>query len=115
MLEITTVKKQAQLVKIDGFEYEVRRPGAGESYALSQAQRHLSKLEDKIEAGTATEEEKQKHANLADKTLKICVTLFNSKGNEEAQDNLDMLEADVLMNVIEQVFNSMKEADGAVS
>lgn len=115
MLEITTVKKQNQLVKIDGFEYEVRNPGAGESYALTQAQRYITKLEDKIKADTATEEEKEKHSALIEKALKICVTLFDAKGNEEAQDSLDRLDAEILFNVIEQVFNSMKEADGATS
>lgn len=115
MLEITTVKKKAELVKIDGFEYEVRNPGAGESLALTQAQRYISKLADKIEADTATEEEKEKHTKLIEKALKICVTLFDAKGNDEAQDHLERLDVEILFNVIEQVFNSMKEPDGSSS
>jgi hypothetical protein len=117
MLEITTNHKEKQLVKVDGFEYFVRQPGAGESLAMSQAQRYLSKLEVKIADKTATEEEKEKHTKLVEKTLKICTTLLTPKdeSSDDAQDHLDQLDPEVLFNVIEQVFNSMKEPDGSSS
>jgi hypothetical protein len=117
MLEIKTDQEQKQLVKVDGFEYFVRQPGAGESLAMSQAQRYLSKLEAKIADKTATDEEKEKHSSLVEKTLKICVTLLEPKykDDENAQDHLDRLNPEVLFGVIEKVFNSMKEADGTSS
>ena len=111
MLEITTAKQPQQQVKVDGFVYTVRKPGAGESYFLSQAQRNVQKLKAKIDAETATDDDKQQYEKLATKALKVATTLFDAQGNDEAQDHFDRLEAEVLFKVIEQVFNELDESE----
>lgn len=107
MLEISTAKKPVNKVKIDGFVYSVRKPGAGESYFLSQAKRNIDKLEKRIKSKTATPEEEEQFEKLSMKALKLCVTLFDALGDEDAQDHLDRLEADVLFGIIEQVYSEL--------
>ena len=111
MLEITTAKQPDVKVKVDGFVYSVRKPGAGESYFISQAQRNITKLSKSVDNGTASDEEKQQFESITNKALKVCVTLFNALGNEEAQDYLDTLEAEVLFKVIEQVYSELNEQE----
>lgn len=114
MLEITTTKKPAEKVKMDGFVYAVRKPGAGESYFLSQAQRNIKKLSKKAEDNTATEDDTEQLEKLSTKALKVCVTLFDALGNEEAQDYLDRLEPEVLFEVIGQVYSKLDESEQEV-
>lgn len=109
MLEITTTGKAINKVKINEFIYSVRKPGAGESYFLSQAQRNIKKLGKRVDEKKATDEEKEQFEKLTTKALKICITLFDSLGVEEAQDHLDRLEAETLFEVIEQVYSKLDE------
>lgn len=113
MLEITTAKKPQNKVKVDGFVYSVRKPGAGESYFLSQAKRNIKKLGDRVEKKTATEQEQEQFEKLSTKALKVCTTLFDALGDEAAQDYLDRLEADTLFEVIEQVYSELNDAEQA--
>lgn len=102
MLEISTDKtKQKKQVKVDGFMYEVRKPGAGESLDFSRFGRQLSKIESK---SNLTEEEEKKYAEMAEKILTICLDLFDPLDNADAKKYIRTLAPEILMETIGQVF-----------
>lgn len=106
MLQITTKKQENQKVKIDDFVYEVRKPGAGESYFLSQAKRRLDTLEKIVKK---SDEEQAEQEQLTTKFLGVCISFFITE-DEAAKSHLDTLGVEVLFeDVIAPVFEAMNE------
>lgn len=100
--EITTNQdKNKKKVKVDGFMYIVRRPGAGESMDMRRFGRKITALEKKDKT---TDKEQEQYEELAEKVLVICISLFDADGNDKAESYLKTLAPETLMEVIGQVF-----------
>lgn len=104
MLSINT-KQNTKLVEIDGFAYRVRRPGAGEALTMQKSGRtiaYLSKLDNRTDAQSEQLQE------LGIKVLSISLALFKSE-DPKATDYIQTLGVEILIDVIDQVFNDAPE------
>ena len=102
MFEITTDKqKRNKKVKIDGYTYDVRKAGAGDSLTMQQAGREITKLG---KLTNPSEQDSERIEKLTIKTLQICLGLFDSLGDKEAEQHLNSLDVETLMEVIQQIF-----------
>jgi hypothetical protein len=103
MLNITT-KQNQKTVEVDGFSYKVRRPGAGESLTLQKSGRDLTKLSKLAEP---TEAQETKMESMTIELLEICLGLFTGT-DEKAQKYIQTLDVEVLLDVINQVFDEQE-------
>lgn len=99
MLSINT-KQNSKPVEIDGVRYNVRKPGAGESLTMQKLGRELAKQDGK----KLSEAEQLDIENKTARILDICLGLFDSKTKKD-REYLQTLEAEILMDIINQVFN----------
>ena len=105
MLEITTDKsKRTKKCLIDGYTYAVRKPGAGESLSMQLDGREITKLSKKKEL---SQDEEVTMELLTSKTLRLCLGLFDSLGNKDAEDYINSLDVETLLEVISQIFNEI--------
>lgn len=100
-VQITTRKRQVKKVQIDGFDFLVRRPGAGEALTYRQLGREITKLEAKAKL---TPSEQEAYEELRARSMAISLNLFDSLGNAEAKEYIDTLEITVLLETITQIF-----------
>lgn len=100
MLSINTTKN-TKLVEIDGFAYQVRKPGAGEALTMQKIGRDVSKL------GQLESLDSNQIAQFGEQTievLRICLSLFKSD-DPKAVAHIQSLDVEVLLDVINQVFD----------
>lgn len=109
MFELTTDKnKRSKKVKIDGFTYSVRKAGAGESLSMQRAGREITKLS---RLASPTDDDNERMEKLTVSTLSICLDLFDAGGDTKAEEHLNSLDVETLMEVIGQIF---EEDDGTI-
>lgn len=109
MLSINT-KQNTKLVEVDGYGFTVRKPGAGESLTMQKARREISNMGD-VEG--MSDSQKQQFEDLYLEVLDICLSLFSSD-DPKAVKHIQTLDAEILLDVIAQVFNTEAQTDAAV-
>lgn len=103
-MQITTNReKNRKLIDLDGFDYKIRRPGAGESMDLMDFGKEVEQLEKRKD--DLTPEETQQFEEKSMKMLKIVLSLFDDLGNGNAKVHLRAIDPEELMNVIKEVFD----------
>jgi len=109
MLEINTGQlRNSKKVLIDGHEYSVRRPGAGEMLAIDQLNREATKLSAKKEVPTAAEEQRAK--DIANKLYDMTVKWFDDGGDgTKSRELLYSLDNEALAKMFTMIFNGEPE------
>lgn len=108
MYEIRTDKYQKEKkILMDGKEWIMRLPGAGDELALAQAQRRVKLLDKKIEDGTATEVDYDLYDKLENRTVEMFTKVFidGSKDNEGVRKWL----YDTPLVIIYEIFEDIKK------
>lgn len=113
MLEIKTKSKNKK-VEIDGYGFEVRKPGAGEALIMQKSGREITAFEKLKKSNKMTEKNLLEEADLTVKLLEICMSLFNPL-SKEAETYLQTLDVEVLMDVVDQVFEDKSEPEAKAS
>lgn len=103
MLTINT-KQNTKLVQIDGFAYQVRKPGAGEALKMQIIGREITKLG---QLDTLNENQIAQFGEQTIEVLGICLSLFKSD-DPKATTYIQTLDVEVLLDVINQVFNAVE-------
>ena len=104
-IKINTGKYNKQgKVDVDGKIWTVKLPGAGTEMRLSQAQRRLTMLDQKVENKTATEEDLDSYELVVYETFK---SMFkdNTKNNSEVSKWVE----ETPLAIMVQVFEDLKE------
>jgi hypothetical protein len=106
MLQIKTNQLKARKkVLIDDHEYTVRRLGAGEELALSQAYREMKKLEKKAKAEKSTDADDDKALELANKVFNVLAGTFDDGGDgRKSRELVSSLSNDELKEVYDTIF-----------
>lgn len=116
MYEINTSKFiKVKKVLIDGKEWEIRPSGAGEELALSQAQRRLTFIENRIKKGVATSEELEQADALEVKMMTIFKGLFKdgTDDNSEVRAWIDSTPLSMIYAVLEEIKKQSEANDEA--
>lgn len=107
-IKISTGKyRKAGKVNIDGHLWTVKLPGAATEMKMMQAQRRLTLLETKVQAGTATEEDLDKY----DEYESTVYNIFKNMFTDDTQDNSSVKQwvDETPLAIIVQVFEDIKE------
>lgn len=101
-------------VVIDGNDWKVTLPGAGEELRMSQAQRRIKLLDKKIEDGSATEADYDLYDKLEADMLQRFVDMFNdgSKDNKTVKDWVNNTPFAIIAASFEEV-KKQSEENGA--
>jgi|VirMetMinimDraft_7_1064189.scaffolds.fasta_scaffold06105_4 ASC-1-like (ASCH) protein len=107
-IKINTGKYNKQgKVDVDGKIWTVKLPGAGTEMRLSQAQRRLTMLDQKVENKTATEEDLDKYDSYELVVYETFKSMFkdNTKNNSEVSKWVE----ETPLAIMVQVFEDLKE------
>jgi ASC-1-like (ASCH) protein len=107
-IKINTGKYNKQgKVDVDGKIWTVKLPGAGTEMRLSQAQRRLTMLDQKVENKTATEEDLDKYDSYELVVYETFKNMFkdNTKNNSEVSKWVE----ETPLAIMVQVFEDLKE------
>ncbi len=107
-IKINTGKYNKQgKVDVDGKIWSVKLPGAGTEMRLSQAQRRLTMLDQKVENKTATEEDLDKYDSYELVVYETFKSMFkdNTKNNSEVSKWVE----ETPLAIMVQVFEDLKE------
>lgn len=87
MYEIKTSNYiKSKKILVDGKEWELRPPGAGDELALNQGKRRAERLEQKIKDGTATDEDYDTY----DRIENNMYTIFGRMFKDQTPDNSEV-------------------------
>jgi hypothetical protein len=116
MYEIKTgnyLKKRK--INIDGNEWTMIAPGAGDELALSQADRRLKIINKKVEADTATMEDIDAAEALEARTFSIFEKMFNdgTPENQSVKDWIAETPLAVIYMIVEEIKKQSEEKDAA--
>jgi ASC-1-like (ASCH) protein len=107
-IKINTGKYNKQgKVDVDGKIWSIKLPGAGTEMRLSQAQRRLTMLDQKVENKTATEEDLDKYDSYELVVYETFKSMFkdNTKNNSEVSKWVE----ETPLAIMVQVFEDLKE------
>lgn len=101
-------------VDIDGKIWAVKLPGAGTELKLSQAQRRLTVLQQKVESGKATEEDLDRYDAYEQTIYDVFFNMFtdNTKDNSEVKAWINETPMAIIMMAFEDIKNSANGEDG---
>lgn len=105
MLEINTGQlRNTKKVLIDGHEYSVRRPGAGEMLAIDQLNREATTLSKKKGKSTPADEARAKE--IANKLYDMTIKWFDDGGDgSKSRELLYSLDNEALATMFQMIFN----------
>lgn len=113
-VKISTNKYTKQgKVDIDGKIWSVKLPGAGTELKMSQAQRRLSVLERKVEAGEATEEDLDRYDAYEKTIYDVFFNMFkdDTKDNSEVKAWINETPMAIIMMAFEDIKNQANGDD----
>lgn len=111
MLEIKTDKYiKVKKILVDGNEWTMKVPGAGDELAMSQATRRIKQLDAKIEAKTATDADYDKYDQLENDILERFTNMFQD-GTPENNQVKAWLSATPMVVVQMAIEDIKKQAD----
>lgn len=101
----TTDYAKPKPVLIDGMDWTIRMPGAGDEMALGQIQRRQEFLQKKIEAGTATEQDLDLYDSLEERAFNMFAKVFSdgSKDNASVNEWIKATPMAVIYKVLEEI------------
>ena len=102
-------------INIDGNEWTMIAPGAGDELALSQADRRLKIINKRVEADTATLEDVDQAEALEARTFGIFEKMFNdgTPGNQSVKDWIAQTPLAVIYMVVEDIKKQSEAKDAA--
>lgn len=106
MYEIKTSNYiKSKKILVDGEEWTMHPPGAGDELALSQGKRRAERLEKKIQDGTATDEDYDTYDRIENNMYNIFRKMFKDSTPENSQVNkwLDTTPMVVVMAILEDI------------
>lgn len=106
MYEIKTSNYiKTQKILVDGKEWEMHPPGAGDELALAQGKRRAERLESKIKAGSATDEDYDTYDRIENNMYNIFRKMFKDKteDNSEVNNWLNTTPMVVIMAILEDI------------
>jgi hypothetical protein len=119
MYEIKTSNYiKSSKILVDGKEWTMTPPGAGDELALNQAKRRAELLEKKVQNGTATEEDYDTYDKLENRMYSVFQKIFSdgTPDNSAVTAWLDSLPMVVIMAILEDIqkqATDKKEASNA--
>lgn len=107
MLEIKTNQFATRKpVNIDGHEYIVRKPGAGEQLILQQKMRRVKELDRLQKANSLSEEQEVELENLGADMLDLTASLFDDGGDgSKSKELVRSLSDEEVTLLLTKVFN----------
>jgi hypothetical protein len=118
MYEIKTSNYvSSKKILIDGQEWTMTAPGAGDELALGQAKRRSEMIQKKIESGTAVEEDYDLYEKLEDRMFKIFIKLFRDSTPDNSQVTawVNSTPLGVIYAIMEDIKKQAEEKDAQVS
>lgn len=118
MYEIKTSNYiKTQKILVDGNEWEMHPPGAGDELALAQGKRRAERLEKKIKDGSASDEDYDTYDRIEKNMYNIFSKMFKDSTPDNSQVNnwLNTTPMVVIMAILEDITNqaqAKKEAEG---
>lgn len=114
--DFVTTKK----ILVDGKEWTMTAPGAGDQLMLGQAQRRTEMIQKKVEAGTATEADLDMYDKLEDRMFSMFARVFKdgTPENTEVKEWLNSTPLVVIYAIMEDIkrqFEDKEPTDGATS
>lgn len=100
-------------VLVDGQEWTITAPGAGDELALSQADRRSKMLQKKIEAGTAGEDDYDLYDKLEERMFKLFTKIFrdSTPDNSQVKAWLETTPMAVIYAIMEDVRRQAEEKE----
>lgn len=104
-------------ILLDGQEWTMTAPGAGDELALGQAKRRSEMIEKKIQAGTASDEDYDTYDRLEDRIFKLFAKIFRDSTPDNSQvaawlDATPMAVIYAIMEDIQKQAEAKELADG---
>lgn len=106
MYEIKTSNYiKSKKILVDGKEWEMRPPGAGDELALNQGKRRSERLEQKIKDGTATDQDYDTYDRIENNMYNIFRRMFKdtTEDNSEVNAWLSSTPMVVIMAILEDI------------
>lgn len=106
MYEIKTSNYiKSKKILVDGKEWEMRPPGAGDELALNQGKRRSERLEQKIKDGTATDADYDTYDRIENNMYNIFRKMFKDKTEDNSEVNawLSSTPMIVIMAILEDI------------
>lgn len=106
MYEIKTSNYiKTQKILVDGKEWTMHPPGAGDELALAQGKRRAERLEKKVKDGSASDEDLDTYDRIENNMYNIFRKMFkdNTEDNSEVNDWLNATPMVVIMAILEDI------------
>lgn len=106
MYEIKTSNYlKSRKILVDGQEWTMHPPGAGDELALNQGKRRAERLEKKIQDGTATDADYDTYDRIENNMYNIFRKMFKDKTEDNSQVNawLNSTPMVVIMAILEDI------------
>lgn len=103
----TSTYLKSRNIEIDGFVWTLKAPGAREELSMSQAQRRIKRLDQKIEERTATDQDYDLYDKLEAQSYSMFKNIFKDTTADNSQVN-NWLE-ETPLGVVMQIFQDIKK------
>lgn len=114
MYEIRTSNYiKSKKILLDGKEWTMHPPGAGDELALNQAKRRGELIEKKIKSGTATEEDYDTYDRIENQMFSLFKRMFkdSTEDNSEVTAWLSTTPMVVIMAILEDITKQSEEKE----
>lgn len=114
MYEIKTSNYvKSKKILVDGNEWTMFPPGAGDELAMNQAQRRINLLEQKIKDSSATEADYDKYDELENRTYELFQKIFrdSTDDNSEVKGWLSSTPLVVIYAIMDDISKQVTEKD----